>query len=61
MVGASFFRSGEGKCPNCGTFAETLEEERQGFDDGQKCPNCQTVFNQFLIVEPGQDVEFKNN
>ncbi|MDY6789344.1 MAG: hypothetical protein SVV03_05295 [Candidatus Nanohaloarchaea archaeon] len=59
MVGTSFFKAGHGKCPNCGYFGDQAEEEVE--DDRKVCPKCETVFNKYMILEPGSDVNFKNN
>jgi rubrerythrin len=57
MTGTSFFRSGEGKCPNCGTFGQEHDEQ----EDGKVCPLCNAVFNKYIMLEQGKDIELQNN
>jgi Zn finger protein HypA/HybF involved in hydrogenase expression len=59
MVGTSFFRSSEGKCPNCGSFGE--ESEKLELEINKVCPTCDTVFNRFLVLNEGKDIELRNN
>lgn len=54
VVGTSFYRPGKEKCPNCGQFG--VEEE-----DHQKCPSCETRFNEYMVLQEGRDVQFQNN
>ncbi len=61
MAGASFFRSGEGKCPKCGAFGEQAEEEEIEVAEGMVCPVCKTVFNEYVILDEGKDKKFRNN
>lgn len=56
MVGSSFFRTDDDKCPNCGSFGVNEEQE-----DGLVCPSCDAVFNRYIILQQGDDVEFRNN
>lgn len=56
MTGASFFRTADDKCPNCGSFGNDVDEE-----DGLVCPSCDAVFNRYIIFDDGDDVEFRNN
>lgn len=58
MVGSSFFKAREGKCPNCGAFGEQEEDLDL---PGKACPTCNTVFNQYFVFREGEDVDFKNN
>ncbi len=58
MVGTSFFKAGKGKCPKCGYFGD---ENDKAEDNRKTCPKCDTVFNKYMILEPGSDVDFKNN
>lgn len=59
MVETAFFRSRNGKCPNCGTFGERQEND-EPFRT-LACPSCSTVFNRYIILEQGQNVELKNH
>lgn len=59
MVGTSFFRTSEGKCPNCGDFGQSSEDLE--VDDGRVCPSCDTVFNKFLVLNEGKETQFRNN
>lgn len=54
MVGTAFFRSDEEKCPQCGDFGEQE-------DDHRVCPSCNTVFNEYVVLQEGQDTGFQNN
>ncbi|MCJ7450182.1 MAG: hypothetical protein MUP58_00380 [Candidatus Nanohaloarchaeota archaeon QJJ-9] len=56
MTGASFYKPGEGKCPNCGEFGENMSDE-----EGKVCPNCSTVFNNYMVLQKGEKVEFRNH
>ncbi len=59
MKGQSFFRTSEGKCPQCGNFGENFEDEDIG--EGMVCPTCDTVFNKYMVLDQGQDYKFRNN
>jgi len=59
MVETAFFRTRNGKCPNCGTFGDDQEND-ESFDT-LACPSCYAVFNRYIILEQGEDVELKNN
>lgn len=54
QVGSAFFRSDKTKCPNCGEFSEDGEEAR-------KCPGCETVFNEYIILQQGEEASLQNN
>lgn len=54
MVGTAFYRPGKEKCPNCGDFG--IDEE-----DHRKCPACDTRFNEYMVLQEGRNVQFKNN
>ncbi len=63
MIGTSFFRSNEEKCPKCGMFGEEDEDAEPDVpvETVNVCPGCSTWFNEYLILQDGQDVEFENN
>ncbi|MDY6776500.1 MAG: hypothetical protein SVQ76_00165 [Candidatus Nanohaloarchaea archaeon] len=54
MIGSSFYRSDEDKCPKCGDFG--VEE-----DDHMKCPTCETEYNEYVVLQEGGQVQFRNN
>lgn len=58
MTGTAFFNPGDGKCPNCGDFAVEVEEDDREF---QRCPGCETRFNEYVILQQGADHELQNN
>ncbi|MCJ7429292.1 MAG: hypothetical protein MUP66_02775 [Candidatus Nanohaloarchaeota archaeon QJJ-5] len=58
MVGTSFFKAREGKCPNCGTFGQPEDELDL---PSNECPVCNTIFNKYIVFQEGEDIDLKNN
>lgn len=58
MIGTSFFRSTEEKCPRCGTYGEPSDSHDA---DTTVCPTCDTQFNEYVILWEGNDIEFQNH
>ena len=54
MDSTAFFRAESGKCPRCGNFG--VEQ-----DEFQRCPSCSTMFNEYVVLETGMDVDLQNN
>jgi ssDNA-binding Zn-finger/Zn-ribbon topoisomerase 1 len=62
MIGSSFFRSNNDKCPQCGNFGVPTEDDGTELDvQANTCPTCDARWNKFVILQDGQDIEFKNN
>lgn len=61
MIGTSFFRSNDQKCPRCGSFGVTDEDMDDMHVQTNVCPSCSTRFNKYVILQEGQDIEFQNH
>lgn len=61
MLGTSFFRSSDEKCPNCGHFSDIADESVAEDNHTRVCPSCSTTFNKYLVLQEGRDVEFQNH